>query len=208
MGQRITLKLGRGCINVNNFTIEYPQINFMGGNWYQLSGPSGVGKTTFIRGLLGLSDYKLEKSMICPNCVGYVPQDFRVTLFPWMSGLENLMIFGNEPKDSVLEIAASIGLGKSMLKRKVFKMSGGQCQRISLLRELLLRPNFLVIDEPFSNLDKNTSSIVSDQMISLLPVDACVIISSHQEIPDGIKNRLITLELQEIKRDYSKLTKL
>ena len=158
-----------------------------------------------IRALLGLLECKMKRSLNCPRGIGYVPQDFRSTLFPWMSGFDNLSIFGGVSEKHMLSKAEYIGLNKSMLQRKVFKMSGGQCQRISILREIFVSPDLMILDEPFSNLDNETSSLVSELMCSYLPKETCVVISSHQELPEVVKQKTIVFELKAIGKSRSKL---
>ncbi len=205
MEETARLTLTKGDISNNTFTIEHPSFHLVKGGWYRITGPSGVGKTTLIRAILGLMECGVERLSNCPKGMGYVPQDFRSALFPWMNGLENLSIFGGVSEEYILRKAGFVGLNESMLQRKVFKMSGGQCQRISILRELFLSPDLLILDEPFSNLDHETSSLVSDLMISHLPKNTCVVISSHQEIPEVVKRKSIVFELKAINKSRSKL---
>jgi len=129
-------------------------------------GPSGAGKSTLLRVLAGLERRSTglvrvggvtlqnsEARLFVPpwkRHVGYVPQD--VLLFPHLTALENLMYCGAAKGDAVA-MAEKLAL-VPFLSRAPRRLSGGERQRVALGRALLTRPKLLVLDEPFSALDR------------------------------------------------------
>lgn len=134
-----------------------------------LIGPSGCGKTTLLRAVAGLEPLSAGSVRLAGHLVsgatehvapelrrvGMVFQDY--ALFPHMT-VQNNVAFGlqalSKPEraqrvDQVLEL---VGLTGSML-RYPHELSGGQQQRIALARALAPKPDLILLDEPFSNLD-------------------------------------------------------
>jgi molybdate transport system ATP-binding protein len=132
-----------------------------------LFGPSGVGKTTLLRILAGLTKPKkgrivfgdtvwfdAEKNIFLPpqrRNTGLMFQDY--ALFPHMS-VEQQIRFAQREADevAVLELMDIFGL-TALAKRKPYQLSGGQKQRVALVRALASKPALLMLDEPLSALD-------------------------------------------------------
>ncbi len=130
-------------------------------------GPSGSGKSTLFHILAGIEESVLGEIVIEQKRAskrrgkfGYMPQD--VSLFPWKTVLENIM----------LGLVIS-GTSKEIARKKTYEMlqkfnlqdfsqnypatlSGGMQQRVALLRTVLFKPSFLLLDEPFGSLDALT----------------------------------------------------
>ena len=124
-----------------------------------LVGPSGCGKTTFFRIISGLEMYNTGKVDIFVEKIGYVFQEPR--LLPWRNVFDNLKLIREDEK-KINEIINMMGLSsfKSILPSK---LSGGMKQRVNLARALLVEPQLLIMDEPFSSLDlKIKLSIMKD----------------------------------------------
>lgn len=139
------------------------------GEFVALIGPSGCGKSTIlnmIAGLIPISDGEIlidDRAVVTGRPtpkVGYVFQ--RDTVYPWRTVSRNIG-FG-------LELA---GIGKAERQREVARfveraglsgfenafpitLSGGMRQRVSLMRTLIMRPEILLMDEPFGALDTHT----------------------------------------------------
>ena len=137
------------------------------GHTYALLGPSGCGKTTLLRMIAGfehadsgsveLGGRTLSSgSVYLPaerRRIGMVFQDY--ALFPHLTVEANVMFGITEKTDKrvraseVLEVVGLGGLGGRM----PHELSGGQQQRVALARSLAVRPELVLLDEPFSNLD-------------------------------------------------------
>lgn len=153
-------------------------------------GANGSGKTTFMRSLLGRIGVEGEYELrFDGEEVGYVPQDYRSCLFPWMSARDNLTMFCNAGNESnVLQLASRIGFNPGFLDRRVFTLSGGQCQRLSLARELALGPAVLFADEPFASLDNVSIEQAAADLYDFNKSGNAIILTSHVPLPKILKN--------------------
>ena len=135
-------------------------------------GPSGCGKTTLLSLAAGL--LKPTSGRITANGVsfGYMLQ--RDELFPWRTIEKNLFLpleikgtATEENKTEVLALAEKYGL-KQFLKSYPSALSGGMRQRAALIRTLALKPDVLLLDEPFSALDYQTRLSVCDDVYGII----------------------------------------
>jgi oligopeptide transport system ATP-binding protein len=78
----------------------------------------------------------------------------------------NPLPFAQQVKESVSKILSEVGLPETVLKRYQHELSGGQKQRISIARSMLIKPKFLIADEPISSLDVT----IRAQILNLLNV--------------------------------------
>ena len=139
-----------------------------------LLGPSGSGKTTILQLLAGLlkpneghikiNDRVLYSSMEKINSspqsrnIGYLFQNY--ALFPHMTVRQNVFYGLKSCKQDgsaldPVELLNSFGVGH-LIDRYPSQLSGGEKQRVALARALVVQPRLLLLDEPFSALDKNT----------------------------------------------------
>jgi len=148
------------------------------GELVALFGPSGAGKTTFLRILAGLE--KPDKGMVKfgPNVwfdsakqinaspqsrnVGFMFQDY--ALFPNMTVEQNIKFaLPRESTKMVNELLSVFGLTE-LKKRKPSGLSGGQRQRVALARALARKPQLLLLDEPLSALDAEMRSMLQNHI--------------------------------------------
>lgn len=138
-------------------------------------GPSGCGKSTLLSIIAGLIkpsngrvnvNGELVKSPL--KSIGYMFQ--KDQLFDWRNILNNvvigLQIQGNLNPDTLMEakeMLTNYGLGEFMYSYP-YQLSGGMRQRVALIRTLLLKPDILLLDEPFSALDYQTRLAISDEI--------------------------------------------
>lgn len=149
-----------------------------------LIGPSGCGKTTLLRAVAGLEpvtggEIRLTKSVVsCATLsvppelrrIGMVFQDY--ALFPHLSVGRNVA-FGihqlpkAEQAARVAEVLKLVGLEGSE-HRYPHELSGGQQQRVALARALAPRPQLMLLDEPFSNLDVDLRERLAHEVRGIL----------------------------------------
>ncbi len=148
------------------------------GNVCAVIGPSGCGKSTLLRILAGLfSDFSgevmINGTQVDPKrqTIGFIPQEGG--LLPWRTVTENIALgrrvkYPDETLDlsAVSTVAENLGLG-GLLSRYPGELSGGQRQRVSLARAFFLRPDILLLDEPFSALDAITREEIQTVFLSL-----------------------------------------
>ena len=149
-----------------------------------LLGPSGCGKTTLLRCIAGFEEIaageiRIENTLVSRTGfrvpperrrIGMVFQDY--ALFPHLTIAENIgfglaKVVADERVSRVDELLATVGL--SGLGRKYpHELSGGQQQRVALARALAPRPQLILLDEPFSNLDVDLRERLSLEVRDIL----------------------------------------
>ena len=126
-------------------------------------GPSGCGKSTLLKVIAGLiKDFEGEALINGRQVdtkavtIGFMPQNYG--LLPWRTAEENIRLgcrikgkWQQKDEQRLRELTSLLGL-EGLLKRYPHELSGGQQQRVSLARVFLLRPDILLMDEPFSAL--------------------------------------------------------
>lgn len=120
-----------------------------------LVGPSGAGKTTLMSILAGL-DRRYEGWAQCPRPLGMVFQE--PNLLPWMSAADNIAVAAPlASRREIEDLLAALGLegeGGQLPRR----LSLGMARRVALARALAVRPQALLLDEPFVSLDEESAA--------------------------------------------------
>jgi zinc transport system ATP-binding protein len=137
------------------------------GQFAVILGPNGAGKTTLLKAILGLIPYegtvkifqKRREELTKEDRfkIAYVPQRFEGTKSLPLTVYEFLEIsfppYGRNIKDSISEFA-TVGDVNRLLSKKISSLSGGELQRVLIVRALLSKPKLMLFDEPFSGVDK------------------------------------------------------
>ncbi|GLC32575.1 ABC transporter ATP-binding protein [Clostridium omnivorum] len=176
------------------------------GEFVSIVGPSGCGKSTLLNiicGLLKPSSGEIyldgEKMEDMSTKIGYMFQ--RDQLFEWLNVLENVKL-GLKIQHKMN--ADSLELIEELLKRYNLwnfrnhhpsELSGGMRQRVALIRTLALKPELLLLDEPFSALDYQTRLNVSDEISGIIKSQRKTVIMVTHDISEAISmsDRVIIL---------------
>lgn len=159
---------------------------------FGLIGPSGAGKTTLIRLIIGaisadsgyiqVIDYKVP-SIKALDVIGYMPQSD--ALYNDLSGYDNLMFFGGmyhmnrvELKKRSAEVLKLVELEQDS-KKKVINYSGGMKKRLSLAVALLHQPKVLILDEPTVGIDPILRKKIWDEFYKLKAQGKTIIVTTH-----------------------------
>lgn len=187
-----TVPVRRGTLEVSNLQKSYGEgentVHVLGGLDFRacpgeficIVGPSGVGKTTLLRCLAGLTPPTSGTVSIdgrrldepSPD-VSVVFQDYGRSLMPWMTALENvalpLMGKGVSKRQRLaesIEALNRVGLN-GVGDRYPWQMSGGMQQRVAIARALAYGAKIILADEPFASVDAQTRLALEDLLLQL-----------------------------------------
>ena len=172
------------ALNDINFSVEENE-------FITIVGPSGCGKSTILS-IIGKLENKTSGNIEYKNDIkiGYMFQED--ALFPWLTVLENCMLglkiqkkVSNKNKEYVNELLKKYGLD-SFKNSYPKELSGGMRQRVALIRTLALRPDILLLDEPFSALDYQTRIKVSDDVYKIIKEENKTAIMVTHDITEAI----------------------
>ena len=192
---------------VDNISLDINENEFI-----TLIGPSGCGKSTILS-IIGNLDEKSSGIIKFKNKdikVGYMFQED--LLFPWLTVYENTILglkikkeLNEENKKYVNDLLEKYGLIE--FKNNYPKeLSGGMRQRVALIRTLALKPDILLLDEPFSALDYHTRIEISDDVYKIIKKEGKTAIMVTHDIQEAIamSDKVIVLSKRpaKIKRIY------
>lgn len=161
-------------------------------------GPSGCGKSTILNIISSLEEQN-EGEIMSNAKLGYMFQ--KDALLPWRNVLDNVIfpleIKKIKTKDNIkyaIELIDKYGLS-SFKKHYPNDLSGGMKQRVSLIRTLVLKPNLLLLDEPFSALDAQTKLFVQEDVFKIIKNEKISSLIVTHDIFEAIalSNRIIIL---------------
>ena len=196
IAKNITKSFSKGINALNKVSF-----NLVKGKVLVIMGPSGSGKSTLIRTINGLEtfdegelnvlgikiDSNIDERKIkkIRRRVGMVFQQFN--LFPHLTILENITLAPinvqkrnkNEVKEFGMYLLAQMGID-SHAKKYPNQLSGGEQQRVAIVRALALKPELLLFDEPTSALDPERINEVLDAMRILANQGMSMIVVTHE----------------------------
>jgi NitT/TauT family transport system ATP-binding protein len=154
----------------DRFDLDIPR-----GKLISVFGPNGCGKSTLINMIAGLiptdaGEILFDGKPLADIKLGYVFQNYREALFPWLRSIDNIeyplklmKLAKHERRARVERLVAHLGV-KIDLRRYPYELSGGQQQLVSIMRALVVEPEILFLDEPFSALDYEMTLFMRDQL--------------------------------------------
>jgi cell division transport system ATP-binding protein len=229
-GASDSARSGAPVVQVRDATVVYPGGNvgldgvslaIERGEFAFLVGPTGCGKSTFIRLLMkevelsrgelqiagrDLAELPRNKVPKLRRNIGVVFQDYK--LLPNRTVYDNvaycLQVIGESRsaiREKVPEVLRLVGLS-TKLGSYPDELSGGEQQRVSLARAFVNHPPLLLADEPTGNLDPETSIGIMQLLYRMNQTGTTLIIATHdREMVDRMRKRVIQLEQGRVVRD-------
>ncbi|MCX2563949.1 ABC transporter ATP-binding protein [Acetobacter thailandicus] len=189
-----------------HFILRNVTLSLRRGEFVALLGPSGVGKSTLLRVVMGLTvplEGAVHEVSAAPDPRrrknALVFQDAR--LIPWRSvaanvafGLEGLALTRQEKQDRIESALRLVGL-TAEADRWPRKLSGGQRQRVGVARALTVDPDLLLMDEPFGALDPITRHTLQDELLKIWEQTHKTILFVTHDIEEALKlaTRIVVL---------------
>jgi len=221
---------GRPAVELRDATVVYPggnvgldgvSVAIERGEFTFLVGPTGCGKSTFIRLLLREIEPSRGQVFIAGRDIGALPrrkipklrrnigvvfQDYK--LLPNRTVYDNvaysLQVIGESRstiKSKVPQILRMVGLS-TKLNAYPDELSGGEQQRVSLARAFVNQPPLLLADEPTGNLDPETSLGIMQLIYRINRAGTTVIVATHDsEMVDRMRRRVIEMNEGRVVRD-------
>ncbi|WP_031557662.1 putative bacteriocin export ABC transporter [Lachnospira multipara] len=195
----------------NNEVLSGVNLSVMSGDMIAIVGESGRGKTTLLN-ILGLiinpsdGEYLIngkqiknvdsrEAMMIRRNYIGYLFQNYGLVedeTVEWNIKLafSYKKMKNKEKNDEVLFYLQKFGL-VNLLKKKVYQLSGGEQQRVALIRLMIKDTPIILADEPTGSLDKNNRDLIMEELIKFNKLGKTIIIVTHDnEVANMCKRKI------------------
>ncbi len=208
-GLRKVYRTGGGDLEI----LKSVDLEVKRGELVSIMGASGVGKSTLlhllgtldrptageltIRGMDVLSLPEVELAAFRNRHIGFVFQVHH--LLPEFTALENVMMpamiaGGPAPEAEAVELLSRVGL-EQRLHHRPGELSGGECQRVAVVRALGMRPHVVLADEPSGNLDEGTSQVLHHLIRELAQAyDQAFVIMTHDRTLADSADRMGRLE--------------
>ncbi len=182
-------------------TLLFEDLNLMVevGERVAIIGPNGIGKTTFLKTLIGELKARSGEVKWSENAkIGYYAQDHtedfsqNCSVFEWMSQWRN----PTDDDQAVRGILGRLLFSQDDIKKSVSKLSGGEKGRMMFGKLMMTQPNILVMDEPTNHLDMESIEALN---LALENYDGTLIFVSHdREFVDSLATQVIDMEANGI----------
>ncbi len=198
----------------NTYVLRNFSLSVEKGEIVSIVGLSGSGKSTVIRLIAGLEmpssgSIAINGRLVCDKAtfippekrkIGMVFQDY--ALFPHFTVYENIAFgLSGKPKkerdERVDKLLTLINMPEYK-DRYPYQLSGGQQQRVAVARALAPKPDLLLMDEPFSNIDFELKQKMRLEIRSILKAEAvtCIFVTHDKTDIEDMANRIITISPQ------------
>lgn len=165
------------------------------GKIVSIFGPNGCGKSTLINMISGIlpmdaGSVLFDGKPVRETRIGYVFQNYREAVFPWLRAIDNIRYplkflgLARREREARLERVLAAFDVRVDLHRYPYEMSGGQQQLVSIMRAMVIEPEVLFLDEPFSALDYEMTLFLREKL-------------QHALVGRGVTTLLVSHDLDE-----------
>ncbi|MEB1809186.1 MAG: ATP-binding cassette domain-containing protein [Bacillaceae bacterium] len=213
------LKIEQLSVTYEKFALKNIDFSLQPNDYLVVMGPTGCGKTLLLESIVGLTKVdhgriyingeEITNTPVEKRKIGFAYQDS--FLYPFFTVRENILFAAKEQKRDSHIIARMRDLTEKMkidhlLDRKPQRLSGGEKQRVSLARALLMKPKLLLLDEPISALDPKTRLELYDLFRSIHLDENVTIIHVTHDFTEAmaLSNKVMLLNNGQIEQFSSK----
>lgn len=172
---------------IKNLTLSVKE-----GEYLAIVGPSGCGKSTLLSILSGIEKKSSGSIILHKDNIKFSYMLQEDCLFPWLNILENCLLglkikkeITKENKEYVIKLLNDYGL-HDFIYSYPNSLSGGMRQRVALIRTLAIKPDILLLDEPFSALDYQTRLVLSEDVYKMIKDNQKTVIMITHDIAESI----------------------
>lgn len=191
-------------LEINNITFGYNKehlllkdfsLHIVQGEIATVVGPSGTGKSTLLE--LITKSLKPFSGSIQSEKISQVFQDPYTSFHRSHSIIKQIKDVAST--EDMSDILKTLSLDSSFLEKKPHELSGGQLQRCSILRAILMKPKLLLLDEPTSALDNITQLEVMQMIIKYLDNFGILLITHDHNLASWCSDQIIALKFQDLR---------
>lgn len=184
---------------IENVVLEGVNLSVSEGEFICIIGHSGCGKSTLLNMVTGFVTPSSGQVCLKGKSISSPGPD-RMAVFqsyallPWLSAYENVFlgvdeVFPHKPQSEkdriVLEHLSMVGLAEAA-EKKPAQLSGGMKQRVAIARALSIRPEVMVLDEPFGALDAITKEEMQEELTKIWTEHRCTVLMVTHDIDEAI----------------------
>ena len=156
-------------------------------------GSSGSGKSTLFE--LITDTLKPLKGKIITKKIASIYQDPYSSFHPTYTIFEQIVdVVDSFSDNELLELLYKLDLSKKLLEKKPHQLSGGQLQRCSILRAVLMKPDLLLADEPTSALDKIVALETMKLLVGFLDKFGILLITHDSDLASWCSDQIINID--------------
>lgn len=201
-----------GYLALKDIDLQFPATGL-----FMIVGESGSGKSTLMQCLSGMLEFdgklvyggknieRNEFEDFRRDKVGYIFQDYK--LFDRLSAIDNVVL-GNQivgrhvDKESAYQQLKDVGLEK-VCNKKVKLLSGGEKQRVAIVRTVVKNTNIIAADEPTGNLDSKNSRVIMSLLKEISRSRLVFVITHNMKLAEEFGDRIIKLSDGRVVDDYN-----
>lgn len=183
------IKLNNAVLEYQNFSLGPINLDLNEGEFISVVGPSGSGKSTLIKIItnhLQLTSGDIEYIDCTSDEIMYIPQIG--TTFNHLTVSENLTLKYDYSIEQMTECLQLVGLTTAFLSKYPFQLSGGERQRIDIVRALLSKSKYIVLDESMSALDNHNKQAISKLLTELVATGTITVIYITHDVTQAIEH--------------------
>ena len=189
----------RPAITIDDLSMQYGDATALdsvscdipAGQWISIVGPSGCGKSTLLRCVAGLTNPTTGMVQLGGQQPAFVFQD--PTLLPWRSAADNIQLpleleeqSTENRSDRILQVAQLVGLDATDINKYPRELSGGMRMRVSIARALVMKPNALLLDEPFAALDEILRQQLNQELLHIWQTQQMTVLFVTHNVTEAV----------------------